>query len=229
MANVTRLYGGEDPREIPNYTIAEVASYLSVPRSTVRAWSKGMGEFKPVLRLPNEASSVLSFINVVEVHVLAALRREGPRLPTIRKALANLERELKLQHPLASELFLTDGVGIFVERLGKLIDISREGQVAMTEVLSDYLRRIDYGKDGLALRLYPFTRRGVLDDPRSVVIDPTISFGRPVLANTGVPTEEIAERFNAGDTMEDLARDFRVTRQLIEEAIRCEMHVRTAA
>lgn len=228
MANVIRLYDGDDPREVPNYSIAEVASYLSVPRSTVRAWARGMGEFKPVIRLP-EQGAALSFINVVEVHVLDALRRAGPRLPTIRKAVATLERELKTKHPLATELFLTDGVGIFVERLGKLIDISHAGQVAMREVLSDHLKRIDYGKDGLALRLYPFTRRGILDDPRSVVIDPAVSFGRPVLAHTGVPTEEIAERFNAGDTMEDLARDFRVTRQQIEEAIRCELHARIAA
>jgi uncharacterized protein (DUF433 family) len=59
-----------------------------------------------------------------------------------------------------------------------------------------------------------------------VVFDPEVSFGRLVLSGTGVPTEEIGDRFNAGETLDDLARDFRVDRKQIEEALRCELHVR---
>ena len=44
----------------------------------------------------------------------------------------------------------------------------------------------------------------------------------------GVPTAAIAERYKAGDTIEELARDFGAKSNEIEEAIRCELELRTA-
>jgi uncharacterized protein (DUF433 family) len=227
--NMVTLYGGKDPRETPNYSIREVADYLGVPRSTVRWWVKGKDDFKPVISIADPKENALSFLNLVEVHVLSSLKREGLKLPLIRRAIQHLEKRMGVTRPLAREEFQTDGVGIFVSRLGKLIEVSGHGQTAMEEMIKAYLRRVDYGKDGLALRLYPFTRRGELSDPRAVVFDPHISFGRLVLANTGIPTEEIADRFNAGDTIEEIAADFSVSQGPIQEAIRCEFHLKRAA
>ncbi len=229
MGSVVRLYSGQDPRELPNYSIAEVASYLGMPPSTVRAWAKGMGEtFRPVITMPDPDANLLSFFNLVEVHVLAALREKGPRLPDIRRAIRFVERTVGKKHPLATQAFFTDGVSIFVEHLGSLVD-AKDGQLVLRRVVEGYLTRIDYGPDGLAMRLYPFTRRGMLDGPRSVVLNPLVSFGRPVLAQTGVPTEEIADRFHAGEALDELALDFGVSREAIEEAIRCEFHPKKAA
>ena len=229
MADVVRLYTGQDPRELPNYSIAEVASYLCIPPSTVRAWAKGMGDtFKPVINLPNPSSNLLSFFNLVEVHVLAAIRQQGPRLPDIRNAIRFVERTIGKKRPLVTQAFLTDGVRIFVDHLDRLVD-AKDGQLVLRKVVEEYLTRIDYGPDGLAIKLYPFTRRGIFDGPRSVVLNPLISFGRPVLANTGVPTEEIADRFHAGEALDELAQDFGVSRAAIEEAIRCEFHPKKVA
>jgi uncharacterized protein (DUF433 family) len=51
---------------------------------------------------------------------------------------------------------------------------------------------------------------------------PTVSFGRPVIAGTGIPVSAIYERYRAGDSVVELARDFRLEASAIEEAIRCE-------
>ena len=59
-------------------------------------------------------------------------------------------------------------------------------------------------------------------DPKAVVFDPGVSFGRLVVVGTGVTTAAIADRFVAGDTIDDLVRDFRLDRRHVEEAIRCE-------
>lgn len=64
-----------------------------------------------------------------------------------------------------------------------------------------------------------FTTRDVSDDRRSVVIDPRISFGRPCLTETSVPIVSLIERFEAGDRISALARDFGVARDLVEEAV----------
>lgn len=230
MADVTRIYGGHDPRELANYSITEVASYLSIPRSTVRAWALGMGQtFKPVIQIADPKTPSLSFFNLVEVHVLDALRQLGPRFQEIRKAVRYVEKELGKQRPLATQDFYTDGVNVFVEHLDKLLTASKDGQLAIRKAVERHLSRVDYGQDRLAAKLYPFTRRGEVDDPRSVVFDPLVSFGRLVVAGTGVPTAEIADRFNAGETLDELAKDFRVGRDKVEEAIRCELHLKKKA
>jgi uncharacterized protein (DUF433 family) len=62
-----------------------------------------------------------------------------------------------------------------------------------------------------------------------VVIDPRVQFGRPVLVGTGIPTEVIADRFKAGEALDDLARDYGRTPDEIQEAIRAEFQLRGAA
>jgi len=229
MGNVISLYSGKDPRELPNYSFSEAAAYLCLPRSTVAAWVRGQAAFKPVIDLPDPKRSLLSFLNLVEVHVLSSIRQQGHPMPAIRKALAYLEKRFQVSRPLATQQFYSDGVGLFIEHLGTLVDTCRDGQTAIREAVQAYLTRIEYGHDGIATRLYPFTRRGTTNDPKSVMFDPTVSFGRLVLAGTGIPTEEVADRYRAGESAEELAKDFRVDREKIDEAIRCELNRTKAA
>jgi uncharacterized protein (DUF433 family) len=56
-----------------------------------------------------------------------------------------------------------------------------------------------------------------------VVIDSRIAFGQLVIVGTGIPTQIVAERYVAGDSIEELADDYNCARNLIEEAIRCEI------
>jgi len=98
----------------------------------------------------------------------------------------------------------------------------------MREILEGYLKRIERNDAGRAVRLYPFTRRRKMDEPRAVVIDPSIAFGRPVLVGTGVPTASIAERYKAGESLSQLANHWGRTSEEIEEAIRCELELEAA-
>ena len=56
------------------------------------------------------------------------------------------------------------------------------GQMAMPDLLPR-LDRIERDSQGLPLRLYPFTRAadssGAVADPKIVVVNPRVSFGRP--------------------------------------------------
>ena len=86
-----------------------------------------------------------------------------------------------------------------------------------------HLERIVWGNDGTPTKLFPFTRKRRPDDPKIIVIDPTLSFGRPVLAGTGIATAVIAERYKAGESISALARDYGRKDLDIEEAIRWEL------
>jgi uncharacterized protein (DUF433 family) len=174
--------------------------------------------------LPETRRTLLSFTNLVEAHVLDAIRREhGIELKKVRDAVRYMQERLSVGHPLASRAMVTDGVDLFVHHYAVLANISREGLLAMTEVLGAYFRRVEWDEAGFAIRLYPFTRKRELDEPRVVVIDPEVAFGKPVLANTGIPTATVANRYKAGESMDDLAEDYDLKRVQIEEAIRCEL------
>jgi uncharacterized protein (DUF433 family) len=194
----------------------------------------GQDNFRPVIHSPRPSGPpALTFVNLVEIHVLDALRRQHHvSLPKIRKALRYLARTMpRRKHPLAELDIHTDGFDVLVDQWGSLVNATRDGQLEMRHVLEAYLRRVERGPHGSPIRLYPFTRKRphdlsvdeALNEPRHVVIDPHVAFGRPILVGTGIPTEVIAERYKAGESVDELAEDYDRTRPEIEEAIRCEL------
>lgn len=217
-----------DPRDVPAYSVAEAGHYLCVPTSTVRSWVQGTRRFKRVLELPKPDVPLLSFFNLVEAHALRWLRVvHGIDLPRIRAALDFVKDELQWERPLIHEGFKTDGVRLFVDHLDKLLDVSARGQIVIKEVMT-HLERIEW-EENIAARLYPFTRLNTENAPKSVFIDPRFSFGRPILRDSRVTTAIIADRYKSGDSMDDLALDYGCTRLEIEEAVRCELPIKTAA
>lgn len=225
-----------EPRDVPAYRVSEVAQYLRMPKATLRAWALGQGDFRPVPNVETPGGvPLLSFVNVVEAYVLNALRREH-EIP-LRKGRAVLHLLARLfpgeGHPLADRDLLTEGREVFVEHFGALVS-APGGQLAIREMLQAHLKRVDRDPMGRASRLYLFTRKGLdapslLREPRLVMMDPEIQFGRPVLAGTGIPTAVIADRYKAGESIADLARDYDRPPEEIEEAIRCELPLPTAA
>ena len=226
------LYGGSDPRNIPTYSIGDAARYLRIPRSTIRSWTvghsypvkDGSSFFHPLIDISVDKPYLLSFTNLVEVHVLRAIRQHHKiQLNRVREALDFIDEQFKVPHPLAKEDFRTNGVDLFIERYGELINVSRVGRKELKEALNAHLERIEPDDSGLAIKLYPFTRSDEIDNPRLVVIDPRIAFGRLTIAGTGIVTNILKERYWAGDSIEDLAEDYDCDRLSIEEAIRCEL------
>jgi uncharacterized protein (DUF433 family) len=143
-------------------------------------------------------------------------------MPRVRTALRHLERRFDSRHPLVDREMLTDGTDLFTEQLGTLVNLSREGQLAMRETIGAHLHRIERDAKGLAIRLYPFTRAGVAAAPRFIVIDPRTAFGRPVIAGSRIPTADVFERFKAGDSLETLVAEYGRQTEEIQEAIRYE-------
>src|SRR5277367_6868549 len=157
----------DDPRLLPAYSVAEAAHYLHMPEETLRSWVAGrtypvagqMKRARPLVHIDDPTKQYLSFINLVEAHVLAAIRRlHGVKLPKVRKALDYMRRQFSAEHPLIDQAFQTNGLDLCVERYGELINASREGQRAMREIIGVYLKRIEWDAKGMPIKLYPFTR-----------------------------------------------------------------------
>lgn len=222
------LYGGRDPRELPAYTVADAARYLHVPANTLRTWFKGRsfprqqgghGASKRLLTPADQQGCRLSFYNVVEAHVLRALRTEHDvALHSVRSALDYAEKELGIEHVLLSRQLLTGQGEVFLERYGSLISLSRSGQIAMRRVLELYLRRVEWDDRDIPRRLYPFLTDAHAES-QSVVIDPRVSFGRPIVAGSGIKTSMLVLRVDAGESIEHLAEDYGLTTEKISDAL----------
>jgi uncharacterized protein (DUF433 family) len=203
-----------------------------MPASTLRAWCVGQNyyikgaakRFRPLIRLDGDGRHGLSFLNLVEAHVLAAIRRKHEiPLPKARRAVEYVKNQLGVKRPFADVAFETNGVDLFVVRLGNIINVTREGQTEIEQFIRAHLQRIERDPAGVPIKLFPFTRSQTLDAPSPVEIDPTVAFGRPVVRTTAVPTAVLADRFKAGESIGDLASDLAIAPDVIEDALRCEL------
>jgi uncharacterized protein (DUF433 family) len=218
-----------DSRNEATYGVAQAARYLGLSASTLRQWvlgrrypTKAGREFSEALiRLPEPGRPMLSFTNLVEAYVLASLRRKHQiKMHKIREALLFLEEKLGSEHPLATEKLETFGGSLFLRKYGQLLDLPEAGQLAMEQILRPYLKRIEHDGSGWAVRLFPVRRQAEADSARVVVIDPYVSFGRPTVAGAGVSIAILVDRFGAGESMAELAEDYDLNLEQVEEAIR---------
>jgi uncharacterized protein (DUF433 family) len=213
--------------EEPAYGLPEAAVYLKLPYQTLRYWLTGFRKRAPIIR-PIETDPVrLSFMNLLECHVLAGMRQiYDLKLPRVRSALRKVTEDYPQPHPLISEVFFTDRRHLFIERVGKIIDLSQQGQMGLN-FYDMHLERVEVDPQGL--RFFPFVMRPGPSEPKTVEINPLIGFGKPVIAGTGISTAIIASRFNARESIADLATEYECSPDQIEEAIRWERALPVAA
>ncbi|MGC8550467.1 MAG: DUF433 domain-containing protein [Acidobacteriaceae bacterium] len=201
----------------------EASRFLKLPYQRVRSWSHDGG------LIANDHPGLLTFNNLLELHVLNGLRKEHElTLRRIRMALEHYRTEYDNPHPLLDPRIETDGFSLFLRDGEDVVNLNRAGQLAIPKIVSTYLRRIERHNDDV--RFFPFVVRDVEDEPKSVQITPSIAFGKPVLAGTGITTEVIAGRFLNRDSIADLAEEYGVDESKIEDALRWELpHLLNAA
>ncbi|MBX3294887.1 MAG: DUF433 domain-containing protein [Acidobacteria bacterium] len=239
---IKRFYGS-DPRELPLYGLRETANYLKVNVATLKSWIKGRTYkledgterfWAPVIKLPQGSTQKLSFLNLIEIHVLLGIRRiHNVQFRKVRESLKYLEAVYpEKNNPLATEQFWTDSFDLFIKEAGGLICTSQRGQYVIEAAIKQYLHRIDRDVDLQPFRLFPFASEIVLEakdeivstqileaQPKTIVIDPLIAFGRPTIFGTGIPTNVIAGRFAAGQRQKSLALDYGIEEEQVKEAL----------
>lgn len=221
------LYGGQAPEEKPRYSVARAAHYLHMSPSTLRSWVRGRlyeksgqpERWPPVL----SAGRLLSFNNLIEAYVLRALRVDhGVSMAAVRQALDFAQQAYGIPRLLLSEQLQATPGNVFLERFGELINLGRAGQLANKQLLEAVLTRVDRGPSGLPDRMFPagsYDIEALKRSPRLVVIDPAVSFGRPILASKGIRTAAVVDRIEAGEEPQVVADDYGLEPEEIEAAI----------
>jgi len=209
------------------YRVTEAARYTRLHPQRVRAWMRRAADaVDPFLNsdYPEKAGiCVLSFWDMIDVLVAGQLRRQGVSLQVVRKAYAVLARELSSRHPFCHSRLCTDGKSIFLIAAQEIQDESLSevitGQHVFPQILDDYLLQIDYdASTKLAERWH--VSRGVL-------IDPSVSFGKPVAESTGTTTYVLAGAYQANGERAGIVADlFGVSPNDVLNAVDFERQIR---
>jgi len=170
----------------------------------------------------------LSFKNLVELYVLEGLRKiHGVHTSRIRSAVNFLLETEASRHPLADYDLRTEGRNVVFYKKGKPLNASLWGQYEMEEIIGDYLHRVERDPHGVALRIFPYTKREQLANreqpPQTVEINPAVCFGLPVLKDSRLTTGFLASRFRGGDSVPSIAKSHGRPVAEIKEAIEWEL------
>lgn len=162
----------------------------------------------------------LDFLSLIELFTIYQLREAGVRFPEIRAARSELTEEFQTTHPFALKGLLLDGRKIATELTdtSHLLILNDQGQRAFGAVLKDFYTRIDFEQASqLAERYYPCGKDA------AVVVDPRISFGRPVIKGTAIATETLQALANGGEPPELIAEQYEISEASVRDALEFEI------
>lgn len=201
---------------------------MKLPAATLRSWilgrpyptAHGRAVFRPLIKPAQAHPPTLSFWNLVEAHVLRALRSDhGVSVDNVRKAVEYAEKKLNIERLLLRPELRSEAGRLFLDRYGELINLSASGQLAMHQLLTAHLRRVTWDTARLPVRLHPFLVGDASSAEMPIAIDARISFGRPVIIRRGVSTAAIASRIDAGESPDEVAADYDLTKDEVERAV----------
>lgn len=215
------------------YTLPRAARLIGADVRAVRRWLlgykrlyKGEERISPPLwktelvdaDLPDVA---IGFRDLLELRLVNAFAQHGVDLRVIR-ATANAAREMfSSPYPLTMKRFLTDGRRIFAEAVEMTGETSliepMHGQYLFSDIVKPSLYAgIEYEGE-TALKWYPIPGR------HTVVLDPQLQFGAPIVADVAIPTDTLYAAFKAEERDRNVvAKIFDIDPRHVDAAVHFE-------
>ena len=216
------------------FTIPEAAELVSASQRALRVWVEGRkGKQEPVIN--NQIGRIgrtvaVSFTNLIELRFVAKFVSAGVRLNEIRAIMEEVKDMLHHPHPFATKtVFRTDRKKIVAQIARKngvtvLYDLKTKNYEMHVVVLSSLEENVIWDPDGGAVAWYPRPATAP-----HVIVHPSHSFGRPILFDSKIPTETIAQAVKAEGSAGTVAQLFGVPERQVREAVAFQQHLRQAA
>jgi uncharacterized protein (DUF433 family) len=179
--------------------------------------------------------SDISLIGIGLYTVPEAARLTGISVPRIRRWLTGYRyRAGEVEHasgplwtpevpkfgskiePLSTQRFRTDGRTIFLEVAGEieepaLFDLKRD-QYLFHRMVAPSFKDIEF-EDGVPARWWPAS------EARGIVLDPKRSFGKPIVAEYGVPAAALADAYKVRRSFKLVSLDYEVPEKAVRESV----------
>jgi len=217
----TRLIG------IGLYTVSEAARLTNIAVPRVRRWLGGYryreGDHDhastPLWQpeVPKFGSKIeLGFRDLMELRFVHLFLERGLSLHAIRRAIEKAVAILGIERPLSTQCFRTDGRSIFLEVAREMDEPAlfnlKSDQYLFHRMVAPSFKDIDF-EGGLPARWWPNSER------KGIVLDPKRAFGKPILAEYGIPAAALAEAYKVRHSFKLVGLDFEIPEKAVRDAV----------
>jgi uncharacterized protein (DUF433 family) len=219
------------------YAVPEAARLLKTPARNINRWLGGYSYdrdgqkhsvpplWTPQIPRDDDDHIELGFRDLIELRFVAAFIRAGLGVRTIRSCLEFARACVQDERPFSTRRFQTDGRTIFLDSLRQsgdeeVLDLKKK-QYVFKQVIERNFKDLDIENDAVS-RWRPFHGK------KSIVIDPTRSFGQPIVALYGVPTVVLADAVEAEGSIKVASKLYDVPATLVEDALKFEQYLLAA-
>jgi len=206
------------------YSLSDAARILNAPPSTLRYWIKPDSGF--IHRHFDPSEKTLTFNELMELHFVKLFTEEGVSVQTIRKAAEAAAKKYRTTYPFSVKRFDTDGKTVFATLVDDetdevRIEDLRRGQYVFEHILRPFFRKLDYDTSIEPSRFWPMEKAG------RIVLDPTRKFGKPIDADTGIPTRTLYDAVKAarGRSTASVADWFGIPVAAVDAAVEFERSI----
>jgi uncharacterized protein (DUF433 family) len=209
------------------YTVPEAARLTNIAVPRIRRWlggyryAEGSRErasaplWQP--EVPKFGSKVeLSFRDLMELRFVRLFLERGLSLHAIRRAIEKAVAIFGIERPLSTQCFRTDGRTIFLEVAQEmdepaLFDLKHD-QYLFHRMVAPSFKDIDF-EGGLPARWWPTSEH------KGIVLDPKRAFGKPILAEYGIPATALADAYKVRHSFKLVGLDFEVPERAVRDAV----------
>jgi uncharacterized protein (DUF433 family) len=203
------------------YTIPDISRILCLRQQKLHFWIKEFWEGRMSLETNHHyvwgegRERGTNFYALIEFYTFFQLRTLGVSAKKVLEAHRVVAEEYKTPYPFALSTILTDGRKVFYSSDGEnIIHADRTRQMTISKIMREFCKKVEFGKDELARRFWPFGKRS------SIVIDPSHQFGQPVINNTNILAEVIYRLHKGGESPAFVSRLYKVSIKEVRESIK---------
>lgn len=201
------------------YTISDLAFVLRMKNSKVRYWVNSyLREKLPEItshryNMNPDQGIFVNFSSLLELYIFEQLELKGHSRKKILECYKAISDNYNTKYPFTKRKIVSAGGSILFEHKGKLINADRTLQINMSEVLAQYLEKIEFDMKGNAIKFFPQGKQS------SVVLDPEIQFGTPIISGTRINVNTVVDSYNSGDSKQLISNIYGISNQQVEDAL----------
>ncbi len=204
------------------YAPREAARLIGATAQDVLRWTRGSGPYEPIWKAHYQFlndSTEISFLDLIELRAVRALRLNGISIQAIRYAIKFAKEKYGIERPLSAVAFKTDGPEILmdaVEKDGELVSLAkkRAGQKVFRKIVDQSVSGLEY-ENAKLMRWRP-------DIAKHVVIDPDRAFGAPMIDEAGVSTQVLYRDWERSHDVKYVSRLYEIDDRLVRDAVHYE-------
>lgn len=204
------------------YRPREAARLIGITPQEVLRWTRGSGPNEPIWKAHYQYlddTTEISFLDLVELRAVRALRLGGISLQAIRYAIKLAQDKFGIMRPLSTVQFKTDGPEILMDAAemdDELVSLSkkRPTQKVFKKLVAQSVSDLEYEGSEI-VRWRP-------SSAKHVVVDPGRAFGTPLIDEVGISTEVLYREWDRHRDYKLVGRLYEVQEHMVRDAVQFE-------